>query len=70
MLVGLQGRFSPTASLPALCECLKKAAVDPRVAGLVVKMDPLACGWGKLQARVFATVLDKLLECTVCLLLM
>lgn len=44
-----QGRFSPTQSLPALCSCLRKAAVDPRVQGVVVKIDPLALGWGKLQ---------------------
>lgn len=44
-----QGRFSQTVSLPALCDCLKKAALDPRVAGVVVKIEPLACGWGKLQ---------------------
>ena len=45
----LQGRFSSTASLPALCDCLHKAAYDPRVTGLIIKVDPLACGWGKLQ---------------------
>jgi protease-4 len=44
-----QGRFSSTVSLPALCDCLKKAALDPRISGVVVKIDPLACGWGKLQ---------------------
>lgn len=44
-----QGRFSPTQSLPALCECLRKAALDPRIKGVVVKVDPLATGWGKLQ---------------------
>jgi hypothetical protein len=49
ILLPVQGRFSPTVSLPALCECLKKAALDPRVAGVVVKIDPLSCGWSKLQ---------------------
>ncbi|KAL4448020.1 hypothetical protein ABPG75_005239 [Micractinium tetrahymenae] len=44
-----QGRFSKTVSLPALCECLRKAALDPRVVGVCVKVEPLACGWGKLQ---------------------
>lgn len=44
-----QGRFSSTLSLPALCDCLLKAAYDPRIVGVVVKIDPLACGWGKLQ---------------------
>ncbi|GAB4824168.1 hypothetical protein N2152v2_011214 [Parachlorella kessleri] len=44
-----QGRFSNTVSLPAVCDCLLKAAYDPRVTGVVVKIDPLGCGWGKLQ---------------------
>lgn len=38
----LQGRFSKTPSLPALCECLRKAALDPRIVGVVVKVEPLA----------------------------
>lgn len=46
-----QGRFSSTVSLPALTECLKKAALDPRVSGVVIKIEPLACGWAKLQVR-------------------
>ncbi len=44
-----QSRFSSTLSLPAICESLQKAAVDPRISGLVVKIDPLQCGWAKLQ---------------------
>lgn len=40
-----------TQSLPALCECLRKAALDPRIKGVVVKVDPLATGWGKLQVQ-------------------
>ncbi len=44
-----QSRFSSTLSLPAICDSLQKAAVDPRITGLVVKIDPLQCGWAKLQ---------------------
>jgi protease IV len=44
-----QPRFSSTLSLPAICDSLQKAAVDPRISGLVVKIDPLQCGWAKLQ---------------------
>jgi len=44
-----QSRFSSTTSIPAICDSLVKAAYDPRVCGLVVKIDPLDCGWGKLQ---------------------
>jgi hypothetical protein len=29
-----QGRFSPTPSLPGVCDCLLKAAYDPRICGL------------------------------------
>jgi hypothetical protein len=44
-----QSRFSSNASLPALCDCLLKAAHDPRVNGIVMKIDPLQCGWAKLK---------------------
>ena len=44
-----QGRFSPVVSLPELSMVLRKAAVDPRIKGVCVKVDPLSCGWSKLQ---------------------
>jgi protease-4 len=44
-----QGRFSSTTSLPELTEALRKAALDPRIKGICVKIDPLQCGWSKLQ---------------------
>ena len=44
-----QGRFSPVVSLPELTLALRKAAVDPRIKGICVKIDPLSCGWSKLQ---------------------
>jgi protease-4 len=43
-----QGRFSSTLSLPSICDCLTKAAYDPRIAGVVVKIDPLSVGWAKV----------------------
>jgi Peptidase family S49 len=47
-----QPRFSSNASMPALCECLRKAAYDPRVAGLFIQVDPVAIGWAKVQELV------------------
>lgn len=44
-----QGRFSSVVSLPELSMALRKAAVDPRIKGVCVKIDPLSCGWSKLQ---------------------
>ncbi|CAI5478111.1 unnamed protein product [Closterium sp. Yama58-4] len=41
--------FSPSLSLPVICDNLRKAAVDPRVSALLLHVDPLQCGWGKLQ---------------------
>jgi hypothetical protein len=43
------GHFSADVTLPQLCSCLKKAAHDPRIEGVYLKITPLACGWGKLE---------------------
>ncbi|KAF6255484.1 peptidase family S49-domain-containing protein [Scenedesmus sp. NREL 46B-D3] len=45
----LQGRFSPGFSIPQLTDALEKAAVDPRVKGIAVEINPLAIGWAKVQ---------------------
>eukprot|EP00878_Enallax_costatus_P010639 GHUV01011114.1.p1 GENE.GHUV01011114.1~~GHUV01011114.1.p1 ORF type:complete len:395 (+),score=92.88 GHUV01011114.1:241-1425(+) len=45
----LQGRFSPGFSMPQICDSLEKAAVDPRIKGIVVEINPLAIGWSKVQ---------------------
>eukprot|EP00850_Spirogloea_muscicola_P002204 SM000008S22293 [mRNA] locus=s8:892665:896645:+ [translate_table: standard] len=45
----LSGQFSRMPSLPKLTENLRKAAVDPRVAGLLLKIEPLDAGWGKVE---------------------
>lgn len=44
-----QPRFSSTVSMPALCESLRKAAYDPRVAGLYMNIDILGAGWAKVE---------------------
>ena len=40
--------FSSAISLPAICDCLTKAAYDPRVAGVFLKVGALECGWAKV----------------------
>ena len=40
--------FSKELSLPVICEALIKAAYDPRVKGVFVKIEPVTCGWAKL----------------------
>lgn len=44
-----QGRFSNVVALPDLTLSLMKAALDPRIKGVCVKIDPLQCGWSKVQ---------------------
>lgn len=38
----LQGRFSPGFSMPQILDSLEKAAVDPRIKGIAVEINPLA----------------------------
>jgi hypothetical protein len=45
-----QPRFSRAASMPAICEALRKAAYDPRVSGLLLNIDVLSIGWAKVLA--------------------
>nr|ATB19563.1 putative SPPA1 [Juniperus scopulorum] len=45
----LQDRFSSRLSLPNICENFIKAAYDPRVAGISLHIEPLSCGWGKIE---------------------
>ncbi len=35
--------------MPDICNALRKAALDPRIKGVCVKIDPLQCGWSKIQ---------------------
>ena len=44
-----QGRFSNVVALPELTLAFIKAALDPRIKGVCVKIDPLQCGWSKVQ---------------------
>ena len=43
------GRFGDAFSLPQICEALIKAAYDPRVKGLYLKIGPVGAGWAKLK---------------------
>ncbi|KAL5987505.1 hypothetical protein ACLOJK_035253 [Asimina triloba] len=45
----LQSRFSSIISLPQICENLTKAAYDPRISGVYVQIEPLNCGWAKVE---------------------
>lgn len=43
------GRFGDAYSLPQICEALIKAAYDPRIKGLYLKLGPVGAGWAKLK---------------------
>ncbi|KAF6140012.1 hypothetical protein GIB67_001753 [Kingdonia uniflora] len=45
----LKSRFSSKLSLPQICENLTKAAYDPRISGVYLHIEPLSCGWGKVE---------------------
>lgn len=45
----LKSRFSSGLSLPQICENFIKAAYDPRIAGVYLHIEPLDCGWGKVE---------------------
>ncbi len=44
-----QGRFGDAKSMPQITAALNKAAYDPRISGIVLKVSPLSAGWAKLQ---------------------
>ncbi|OMO63171.1 Peptidase S49, partial [Corchorus capsularis] len=45
----LKSRFSSGISLPQICENFVKAAYDPRISGVYLHIEPLNCGWGKVE---------------------
>ncbi|CAI0431745.1 unnamed protein product [Linum tenue] len=45
----LKSRFSSGLSLPQICENFVKASYDPRISGIYLHIDSLACGWGKVE---------------------
>ncbi|XP_038975089.1 serine protease SPPA, chloroplastic-like [Phoenix dactylifera] len=45
----LKSRFASGLSLPKICENFIKAAYDPRISGIYLQIEPLSCGWGKLD---------------------
>jgi protease-4 len=51
---------APVLSLPALTEALRKAAVDPRITGVFVRISPVSAGWAKLgEARAALAAFRK-----------
>ncbi|KAG8387970.1 hypothetical protein BUALT_Bualt02G0076500 [Buddleja alternifolia] len=53
----LKSRFSSGLSLPQICENIIKAAYDTRVSGIYLHVEPLNCGWGKVE-EIHRHVLD------------
>ncbi|EES05594.1 hypothetical protein BDA96_04G269100 [Sorghum bicolor] len=45
----LKTRFSSGLSLPQICENFVKAAYDPRISGIYLHIEPLRCGWAKVD---------------------
>lgn len=45
----LKSRFSSGLSLPQISENFIKAAYDPRISGIYLHIEPLNCGWGKVE---------------------
>ncbi|KAA8541105.1 hypothetical protein F0562_025068 [Nyssa sinensis] len=45
----LKSRFSSGLSLPQICENFTKATYDPRISGIYLHIEPLECGWGKVE---------------------
>ena len=43
------GFFSEAQSMPQIIEAINKAAYDPRVSGIYLKLSRLDVGWGKVQ---------------------
>ncbi|XP_078159412.1 signal peptide peptidase [Carex rostrata] len=45
----LKSRFASGLSLPQICENFYKAAYDPRISGIYIHINPLSCGWAKVD---------------------
>ncbi|KAJ4763900.1 hypothetical protein LUZ62_074275 [Rhynchospora pubera] len=45
----LKTRFASGLSLPQICENFVKAAYDPRITGIYLHIEPLTCGWAKVD---------------------
>lgn len=43
------GLFNDAKSMPQIIEAINKAAYDPRVTGIYLKLTRLDLGWGKVQ---------------------
>lgn len=53
----LKSRFSSGLSLPQICENFIKAAYDPRISGIYLHIEPLNCGWGKVE-EIYRHIVD------------
>ena len=63
----LQGRFSPGFSMPQILDSLEKAAVDPRIKGIAVEINPLAvCGVFAQEMQHVASASNAIAVCTAC----
>ena len=56
------GRFSSPLSVPQLKEALEKAAYDPRIRGIHLKIGSVSAGWAKLQVGSIGTTLWRLMQ--------
>ena len=45
------GRFAPPLSVPSMKEALMKAAYDPRIRGIHLKVGSVSVGWARLQVK-------------------
>ncbi|CAA6659671.1 unnamed protein product [Spirodela intermedia] len=45
----VKSSFSSGLSLPQICENFIKAAHDPRISAIYLQIEPLSCGWGKIE---------------------
>lgn len=52
------GRFAPPLSIPQVKEALLKAAYDPRIRGIHLKVGSVSVGWARLQVRLAETACD------------
>ncbi|CAN1831994.1 Serine protease SPPA, chloroplastic [Linum perenne] len=49
-ITDVKGRWlSPELTLPEICESFAKAANDPRISGIFLKINNIDCGWAKLD---------------------
>ena len=50
------GRFAPPLSVPSMKEALMKAAYDPRIRGIHLKVGSVSVGWARLQVQITSAI--------------